>query len=130
MGKGFEGINCIGVTWVSLRKVRESNNGPPPPQGGLGVHGCLCVKQRVSKTCMSIKLLPCSQNKDTWVHPGFCLKCSENWPEVERKDDGSSDEHEQRHPGNWYFFPHPPTPIWCWAHTLDFTGHAQLICTS
>lgn len=87
-------MSCGGVTLVSLGKVRESNNGPPPPQGGLGVHGCLCVKQRVSQTCMLIKLLPCSQNKDTWVHPGFCLQYSGNWPEVERGDDGSSDEHE------------------------------------
>lgn len=88
------GISCGGVTLVSLRKVRESNNGPPPPQGGFGVHGCLCVKQGVSQTCMFIKLLPCSQNKDTWVHPGFSLKYSGNWPEVERRDDGSSNKHE------------------------------------
>ena len=79
---------------VSLGIVSESNNGPPPPQGGLGVHGCLCVKQRVSQTCMFIKLLSCSQNKDTWVHPGFCSQYGRNWPEVERRDDGSSDENE------------------------------------
>lgn len=90
------GISCDGVTLVSLGKVRESNNGPPPPQGGFGVHGCLCVKQRVSQTCVFIKLLPCSQNKDTWVHPGFCLQRSGNRSEAHRRGDGGSNEHEQR----------------------------------
>lgn len=92
---------------VSLGKVRESNNGPPPPQGGFGVHGCLCVKQRVSQTCVFIKLLPCSQNKDTWVHPGFCLQHTGNWSDVHRRNDGSSNEHEQS-PGKWPFFLVPP----------------------
>lgn len=43
---------------------------------------------------MFIELLPWSQNKDTWVHLGFYLQYSGNGPEVERRDDGSSDEHK------------------------------------
>lgn len=59
----------LAVTLVPQRQVRESNNGPSTPQGGLWVHGGLCVKQGVTSTGMPSKVLPCSQNKqqDTTV---------------------------------------------------------------
>lgn len=68
-GQGGKERNCavIVVTLVSQRKVRKSDNGPSAPQGGLGVHRGLCVKQGVTCTRVPSKVLSCSQNKHT-VH--------------------------------------------------------------
>lgn len=57
------GCAVLAVTLVSQRQVRESDNGPSTPQGGLGVHRSLCVKQGVTSTRVPSKVLPCSQNK-------------------------------------------------------------------
>lgn len=81
----------------------------------------------MSQTCVFIKLLPCSQNKDTWVHPGLYLEYREKWPEVEGRNDSSSDEHEQ-HPGRWPSFPSPhslaPGAHSPKAHMLAHVVHA------
>lgn len=59
------GAACVvfAITLVSQGQVRESNNGPSTPQGGLWVHRGLCVKQGVTSTRVPSKVLPCSQNK-------------------------------------------------------------------
>lgn len=57
------GCAVLAVTLVSQGQVRESDNGPSTPQGGLGVHRGLCVKQGVTSTRVPSKVLPCSQNK-------------------------------------------------------------------
>lgn len=57
----------LAVTLVSQGQVRESNNGPSTPQGGLWVHRGLCVKQGVTSTCVPSKVLPCSQNKQRYA---------------------------------------------------------------
>lgn len=62
------------VTLVSQGQVRESDNGPSTPQGGLGVHRGLCVKQGVTSTRVPSKVLPCSQNKQA-VHGGAPCPC-------------------------------------------------------